>query len=237
MKRIAFFVEGYSEVVFVEKLVREIAGKNNVVIETGFIKGGKTIPKQLTILSGSNCANGCEYYVLILNCQGDHQVATRMVEEHFGLAQQGFEKIIGVRDVRPDFTHVDIPRLQKTIGAILNKLPMPTEMVLSVMEIESIFLGETNHFNKISPAITIEAIKTSLGFDPEIDDMQHRTEPATDLENCYALGGKKYAKSLVQDTVDSLDFDRIYLELPKKFSSIARLVSNIDEFLTPGHLE
>ena len=33
MKRLAFFVEGYTETLFVEKLIEEIAGKNKVIID------------------------------------------------------------------------------------------------------------------------------------------------------------------------------------------------------------
>lgn len=233
MRRIAFFVEGYSEVLFVERLVREIAGRNNVFIETGFIRGGRSIPRQLTILSGADRDSGCEYYVLILNCQGDHQVATRIIEEHVGLAQEGYEKIIGLRDVRPVFTHAEIPRLRNNMDALLNKASVPTEMVLSIMEIEAVFLGESSHFEKISPEITLEAIRNGLGFDPALDDMQLRAEPAADLAACYAIGGKGYSKSAVKDTVDVLDFDRVYLDLSERFFSVARLASNIDEFLTP----
>jgi len=40
MNKLAVFVEGYTEVVFVEKLVEEIAGQQNVLIEHRKIRGG-----------------------------------------------------------------------------------------------------------------------------------------------------------------------------------------------------
>jgi len=40
MKKIAIFVEGYTELVFVEKLFREIAGESNVLVEPRKIRGG-----------------------------------------------------------------------------------------------------------------------------------------------------------------------------------------------------
>lgn len=236
MKRLAFFVEGYSEVLFVEKLIEEIAGKNNVTIDRGLIKGGKRIPKQLTVLNAKNIISGCEYYVLILNCQGDHQVKIRMVEEHINFTSSGYEKIIGIRDVRPDFQYSEIPRLQTTMQSGFDPSLIPIEIILSIMEIESLFLGETTHFEKINPAITVSAVKAKLGFDPISDDMELRQEPAADLADCYAIAGKLYAKELVQDTIDALDFDRIYLEQPKRFQSLSRLVSNIDSFLSTAVL-
>lgn len=233
MRRIAFFVEGCSEMLFVEKLIHEIAGKNNVVIERGYIRGGNRIPKKLQIFSGKGITTGCLYYVLILNCQGDHQVVSRIMEEHLSFLQNGYEKIIGIRDVRPDFLRSEISALRNSVSSILGGLPIATDMVLSEMEIEAIFLAETSHFQKISPAITVETIKNRLGFDPMTQDMQLRDDPATDLGNCYAIGGRTYMKQAVQDTIDALDFDRIYLEFPKKNNSVAQLVSSIDSFLTP----
>ena len=233
MRRLAFFVEGTSEVLFIEKLIEEIAGKNNVTIERGYVRGGRTIPKQLTVINAQNANSGCEYYVLILNCQGDHQVATRITEEHCNFSGIGYEKIIGLRDVRPTFQYSEIPRLETTLRNGFDLSLIPVEIILSVMEIESLFLGETTHFVKIDPAITVDAIKSTLGFDPIKDDMQLRAEPAVDLANCYAIAGKTYTKYLVQDTIDALDFDRIYVEQPQRFQSLSRLVSHIDSFLSP----
>lgn len=232
MKRLAFFVEGYTEVLFVEKLIKEVAGKNNITVEHGFIKGGKTVPKQLTVLNAKNVASGCEYYVLILNCQGDHQVKTRISQEHKSFTNKGYEKIIGIRDVRPTFKHSEISRLKTTMQNGFDSQLIPVEIILSIMEIESLFLGEITHFQKISPAITVAEVKARLGFDLLIDDLELLPEPAADLNNCYAIGGKAYSKGNVQETIGKLDFDYLYLELPQRFNSLSRLVSNIDSFLT-----
>ena len=42
MKKLAVFVEGYTELVFVEKLIEEIAGAAKVLIEHREIRGGAT---------------------------------------------------------------------------------------------------------------------------------------------------------------------------------------------------
>jgi len=234
MKRLAFFVEGATEVLFIEKLIQEIAGKNNVTIELGFVKGGRTMPKQLTVIKAKNTVSGTKYYVLIINCQGDHQVKTRIVEEHLSFSSQGYEKIIGIRDVRPTFQYSEIPKLKATLHKEFNLSLIPVEIILSAMEIESIFLGETTHFEKIDPAITVDAIWSTLGFNPITDDMELRQETASDLANCYAIAGKTYEKTLVKNTIDALDFDRMYLEQIQKFQSLSMLVSNIDSFLSPS---
>lgn len=98
-------------------------------------------------------------------------------------------------------------------------------------EIEAWFLAETTHYRKIDPAITVAAIKETLAFDPENDDLEQRPEPTVDLNNCYAIGGKSYEKYRVQDTIDALDFLQFYMELNGRFKYIDRLVCSIDSFL------
>ncbi len=99
------------------------------------------------------------------------------------------------------------------------------------MEIEAWFLAEASHFPKIDPAITVAAIKAALGFDPENDDMEQRLEPATDLHNCYAIGGKAYSKGRAEDTINALDFAEIYLNSIAKFRYLKKMVQIIDDFL------
>ena len=41
MNKLAVFVEGHAEVAFMEKLIEEIAGEKNVLIEQREIRGGK----------------------------------------------------------------------------------------------------------------------------------------------------------------------------------------------------
>ncbi len=74
------------------------------------------------------------------------------------------------------------------------------------------------------------AIKATLGFDPENDDLEQRPKPADDLNNCYMIGEKKYTKP-GQDTVDVLDFALIYMQFPEKFKYVKKLMSSIETFL------
>ena len=234
MKRLAFFVEGTTEVLFIETLIKIIAAeKEYVVIERATVKGGNRIPRQLNIFSNGNTSK-IDYYIIIINCQGDQQVKKRILEEHHNFTNLGYEKIIGMRDVRPTFQFFQIPKLQISIHENINLALIPVEIILSTMEIESIFLGEPTHFDKIHPSITPSLIHANLGFNPETEDMELREEPSSDLSNCYAIAGKTYNKLLVQDTINALNFNLIHLEQPKRFKSLERLVSNINSFFIPA---
>jgi len=152
-------------------------------------------------------------------------------EEHQNLTAKGYLGIIGIRDVRPKFTHADIPKLEANFPKYVKTSLIPVQFILSIMEIEAWFLAETTHYQKIDPSITVEAIKARLGFDPETDDMEQRVAPADDLKNCYAIGGKTYLKHQAKNTMDALDYTLIYMELCNKFRYLKRLIASIDTFL------
>jgi hypothetical protein len=134
--------------------------------------------------------------------------------------------------VRPTFTYADIPKLEATLPKYIKTSLIPVEFVLAILEIEAWFLAESTHFQKIDPAITLEAIQLVLGFHPENDDMEQRLTPADDLDHCYAIAGKAYDKQQARETVNALDYARIYLELANKISYLKRLIESIEEFLS-----
>ncbi|OYZ79680.1 MAG: hypothetical protein B7X65_04215 [Polaromonas sp. 39-63-25] len=226
------FVEGFTEVLFVEKLISEVAGAHRVVIEKRRISGGVLKPRQITVIEAAGPVDDQEFYILLYDCGGDHQVKPRIVEEHKSLTAAGYEKIIGLRDVRPHTAYNDIPLLERNLRAGIETTLTPVDFVLAVMEIEAWFLAECTHFPKIDPSITVAEIVAKLGFNPEVEDMALRLTPTEDLAKSYQIGGKTYAKP-AQDTVACLDYSLLYLELTKKIPHLKNLVTSLDSFLTP----
>lgn len=232
MNKLAVFVEGFTEVVFVERLIEEVAGKANVLIERREIRGGSRARRSFALVRAARPSDGQKYFVLIVDCGGDQLVKERIIEEHENLTRSGYARIIGLRDVYPDFTREQIPDLEAGLRKYIKAKLASVEFVLSVMEVEAWFLAEATHFPRIDPAITADAIHAALDFHPEADDMEQRPTPAKDLRDCYALAGKSYAKHRSQETVDALDFALVYFELPKRVKHLERLVSCIAQFLT-----
>ena len=111
MNRLAMFVEGYTEVVFVKKLIEEIAGHNKVQIEHWSVRGGSSTRRIMQLQAGQP-NTGQRYFVLIMDCGGDELVKSRIREEHENFTNKGYSKIIGIRDVRPKFNYADIPKLR-----------------------------------------------------------------------------------------------------------------------------
>jgi hypothetical protein len=231
MNKMAIFVEGYTEVVFVDQLIAEIANENAVRIEWRLISGGATCPRTSRQIKAAQPNTGQEHFVVIFDCGGDDAVKTRMIKEYPHLVEAGYTKIICIRDVYPKFTHAEIPLLKAFLPKQVKTKPIVVDFILSIMEIESWFLAEHTHFPKIDPAITLEAIASRLGFNPVLDDMQQRPTPADDLHNCYLLGSKSYEKKNAKDTVEALDYVHIYAALVDKFPDLKRLCDIIETFL------
>ena len=101
------------------------------------------------------------------------------------------------------------------------------------MEVETWFLAELNHYNKIDKRLTINLIKDEfldlnsiLNFESEIE------EPAKTLHNIYELVGKFYDKNKkrVVRTVNSLDYANLYLNNRDDLSSLNEFLTHIDGF-------
>ena len=213
-----------------DRLLTEIAGANDILIEQRQIMGGGSVPRSTAIIRAAKAVTSEKYYVLLIDCGGDHQVKTRILEEHERLTKAGYSKIIGLRDVRPTFTHADIPILSVQLKKYVKTSLIPVDIILAVMEIEAWFLAEVRHFPKIEPSITVTRISSSLGFNPEIDDMTLRLAPAEDMSRAYMIGAKTYQKP-ARSTIDNLDYLEMYFELSKKIPQLKSLVDSIDSFL------
>jgi len=231
MNKMAIFVEGYTEVVFVDQLIQEIANENAVRIEWRLISGGATCPRTSRQIKAAQPQSGQEHFVVLFDCGGDDAVKTRMIMEYPHLVAAGYTKIICIRDVYPKFSAADIPALKANLPKHVKTKPVVVDFVLSIMEIESWFLAEHTHFAKIDPALTVPAIVSKLGFDPESDDMQARANPAKDLNDCYQLAGKNYEKRFAKETIEALDFTHIYAGLVDKIPYLKKLCDIIEEFL------
>jgi predicted ATP-dependent endonuclease of OLD family len=101
MKKIAIFVEGQTEQFFINKLLIEIAGKKNILIELKKFSGKKTSPKRDIYPKTFATPTNPKHSVLIYDCGGDDSVKSRIIEENQDLQNDGYLEIIGLRDLYP----------------------------------------------------------------------------------------------------------------------------------------
>jgi hypothetical protein len=232
MTKLAIFVEGLTEQLFIDRLITEIAGAKHVRIEKRKARGGQCGARKMTLIDAVAPNNAHKYFVLIVDCGSDNRVASDLREQYDSLCRSGYSAIIGLRDVYP-VDRADIAKLAAGLRYKVKTKPVDPLFVLAVMEIEAWFLAEHTHFQRIDPALAMENIKQAVGFDPSVDDMEQRARPAQDLDTIYRIVGSSYVKrrETLQRTVQVLDVIRFYLDLTNRLPSLRDLITAIDQFL------
>lgn len=233
MKRIAFFVEGQTEQIFVNRLVREILETNHVNIIQKQFRGGASVPKQEIVINRS-FSRKPRYEVLIFDCGSDNRVKSEILDNIVNLRNNGYNLIVGLRDLYP-MSIDELDKLEKGLKFLPVKLREEApyfDIVIAVHEIEAWFLAETNHYQKIDKRLTPKLIKKHLTFSPFTSDMEMRFHPAKDLDDIYHLVGKSYTKRYgqTQRIVTKLDFHNLLNNVAYTSNSLGKLVRIIRGF-------
>ncbi|MEG4631081.1 DUF4276 family protein [Microcoleus sp. AR_TQ3_B6] len=232
-KKIACFVEGQTEQLFVERLFQEIAGYKNISIETCKFQGTKAnrIIQPLKLSTIKNAP----FFVVLYDCGNDAHVVSDIRKQHQSLIKNGYEKILGLRDLYP----IPLGKKEEIETGIrgflkpLQKTGVPISVILAVMEIEAWFLAEWNYLSKIDNRLTCDFILQKCGLDIRIIDTEKRARPSQDLDKIYRLVSRNYAKSekTSQEIVNNLDYEFLYLHLVNSVKQLKRFIDEIDSFL------
>lgn len=239
MRKVAFFVEGQTEADFVKRYLKEITNKRGLItVKEG--RGGNNIPRFFTQIYQEGEA-GKDYQIDIYVSTADNRVNSDIRDNLPSLGRSGFEMVIGLRDLRgqkndqSEYSLADLPTVERTFQAIFSRSTLPVKSVIAVMEIETWFIAETNHYQTIDPCLTFDFITAnvaSIGVNPYSDDLTHVAQPAETLDKIYQLAGKHYGKSAAkrQRTIEAIDYANMYINVPArltKFDEFARIVDSI----------
>lgn len=234
MSKLAVFVEGQTEQLFVQRLVQEVAGHHNVAIEMGKASfGGRSgLPRRFIRLEPSD-ARDKQFFVLIVDSATDNRVASDIREQYETLVKAGYSRVLGLRDVYPQ-SRSEIPLIRRAVDRWLPTGSVPVDIVLAIMEIEAWFLAEYTHFEQLYAGITLEKVNKAIGDDAQTLDVENIEHPSETLNTVYQLVGRVYRKKKdqVSDLVDALDYVRLYLELPERVSALKCLCDHLDLFLS-----
>ncbi|TAE54299.1 MAG: DUF4276 family protein [Nostocales cyanobacterium] len=232
MKKLAIFVEGKTEQIFVEKLLQEIADKHSIAIEIISVNVNQK-GKNISTIKSAIVTLETKFYVLIYNSSGHKNVGSDMRKQYSKLITSGYERVIGLRDVDPTPIHQK-SKLQHDLDFLLPKGSIPINIVLAVMEIEAWFLAEYNHFLKLDTSLTPDKIEDIFGFNPQTDNMETRPKPSDDIKQIYNYLGKGYNKSEKQlnRLAANLDYEFIYIKLANSVPRLGEFIGYIDNFIT-----
>jgi hypothetical protein len=232
MDKLAVFVEGQAEQIFVERLLSAVAGARRIHIDSVQAYGGRISPRTWVEVEAHRPDPMKKYYVIIYDCMGDGKVLSDIRDHYENLISQGFKDIIGIRDVSPRSAD-EIPMIRDNFDYFVPKRPVRPLLVLAIMEIESWFIGEHTHFERYDSSLSSARVNACLGYDPASCDLEAIPSPVADLKKVYGLVGKGYSKSRkqVERTVDHLDYSRYYDDLRLRLPDLANLIAHVNSFL------
>ena len=225
MSTFAIFVEGQTELVFVERLLFEMFDYQGLRIEleeqyAGFYRkiGVRGAPPE----------NAC-HNILLVNCAHDGKVLPAIEQRANRLRNAGYDRIIGLRDIHP----APSDELEEIYGLIANRLvsmPLPCKMVIAVREIEAWFIADTEHFVRYNPLLTSAFIQQRIGVDVAQQDVEQIPHPAELLGKIYSLVGGTYGKKLreAHRVVAVLNYEYLYLEAPERVPALKKFVDELD---------
>jgi len=229
MKKIALFVEGQTEQIFTEKLIREFIGKHKFHIAKGKFSGGKKGPRKLLCMPARHIEKDTEYYFMIYNCEGDSRIKSDISNRLDTLREESFSLVIGIRDVYPE---TDIEKINHYLYRGISPMPnVSVKIVLAVMEIESWFLAEETHYSNISKRISLDIVNKIAGIDVSKDTTESIEHPSDILNRIYTEYGETYynkSKDNVQQVVKALDYKNLCLNVRNRNKSLNELLTCLD---------
>lgn len=238
MKKIAIFVEGNTELIFVREYLRERFEFQDLEIECRKRQFGRFDKVPFPVPNPN-----AKYHFRIIDSGSDAKVLDDILEDENLLVNLGYQKIIGLRDmysenylkeikhqrrIHPELNQKFIDRFNARINREA-KNPEQIHFHFAIMELEAWFLGIPKLWERkgISDQIIKEKLKFDLSeIDPEITFL-HPTETLKDILKIIDEPYRKQAgevESLVS-YIEKQDFED--LQNSQKCNSFREFTSNL----------
>ena len=225
MIKVAFFVEGQTEQIFIERLIQWLANSRGIRIVSQKWYG----PKKERVLAQVNLVDPTgdpDYLFQIRDCGSDTAVLSDARDECAKLETAGVSQVVCVRDIQGQFVYNQRTAARVGMEKTLASLPLPATLILATMETEAWFLAEDSHFAKIHPGLVAPRVSGLLGYALSAVNLEAIDKPSEALNAIYSLEELTYDKSraAVQRTVDVLDFHAITSTIHAKVPAIEPLI-------------
>ncbi len=230
VKKLALFVEGQTEFIFLREFLVAIAGALKLRIEGTQLKGGTLF----SVFARGFPLDDAEFVVVLFNCGNDGKVASAIRDRYEKLVSDGFTSILGLRDLYGEGrTRNDLHALLDGLKPFLPNDPVESRIIIAVMEIEAWFLKELYNFSRLDPKLTSDFINGTFGVDLTNFDVHEIAHPAGLIDAIFNSVGLRYRKRLdeVEGLVSRLDFEKLYLEDRDHIPALNELLTEIDYFL------
>lgn len=200
--KVAIFVEGQGEQIFLRNILFYLYDNSELSFECVKLRSGINEPVPYSFGDREQS----KVHFLLVNTENDQKVLQVIINQEKRLIQQGYSKIIGLRDMYSEQYRKFSPReindeiTQKFISThhdIINQMSDPEKISFhfSIMEIEAWWLSMFTVFQKIDPSLTVDFISQKFGFKlDEIDPEKYFFHPAQNLKQILESVEKKYDK-------------------------------------------
>jgi len=165
-------------------------------------------------------------YFLIYDSGSDTSVVSDIRGRFQGHMDQGFDKVVGLRDVYSE-SYIDLYGRhldQQNIADFIKDIQEPLEELdktgfirvrFAVMETEAWLLALSSVFQKVDGALDVNRLKESVGIDINDDPQVAYFHPYSKLEEIFKSVGKTYSKHWreIKEIVFKLkseDFQNLY---------------------------
>ncbi len=202
MKKVAVFVEGQAELIFVREMLLRMYNYQHIGINCYSLVSNDLINAPYEFGS-----TGEPNYYMIINVGNDNSVLSKILSRADGLSKKGYDKIIGLRDVYGDVYRKHNKGQRSINQNIISKMRDVAQeqinntdysnyikLFFAIMEVEAWFLG-FGKFEGVDASLSTDFIKTNLKYD--LDNCDPETtyyHPARVIGDIYNLAGAKYDK-------------------------------------------
>jgi len=209
MQKIAIFVEGQGELIFIRNILYHLIDPAQLSFECFKLHANS---QQEVPYEYKN--PNAKVHFQIINVGNDERVLDAIKEREKRLLSKGFTKIIGLRDMyskayrRKSKNVIDDEVTRQFIEGVTTAIaemnnPDKIRFHFAIMELEAWWLSMYNWFAKINDLLTVSFIEENLGYNlSEIDPEKAFFHPALEIDKIFKLVGAGYKKPF--DDVESI---------------------------------
>lgn len=217
--RIAIFVEGLTERIFVTELLCKYFSDGTIQVKSMKLRGGKVA--RISFTAVHDAQHYGEHFCLIVDASGDEPVLSKLKENYDQMRERGYTAFFGLRDLKSEafrkYGEQIIQKAQDTVDSFKTKDDVYFHF--AKMETEAWFLAEPGVFERIDSRLTIRTIEQAIGMNlDEVDPQEVIRNPATIVRRIHELAGLRYRKeeNEVHRLVSRLDWKELRISAKEK---------------------
>ena len=230
--KIAVFVEGLTEDIFIEALLENYFSTGKIEISRVKHQGHT---KAIYYRSLEQQGQYGEHFCLIVNVGSDEAVLSKLREEYQNMRKKGYSAFFGLRDLKSEqydrFGEDFIRKTQEIVDGF--GVEDNVYFHFAKMEIEAWLLAAPGFLTRVNPSLTIEYVQSISGIDLDVTDPEISIEnPAAMIGRIFRAVGLRYRKrkSEIHGIVSKVNWDELCLDAREqgKVSYFFRFLDDLD---------